>query len=153
RDRAAIPTLGSLRNELTWMGAGPAWPGRRGDGPGTPGDCRREGHWGSGARPILVHRAGGRLWPSGPHGRRPPDAGRGPHPGGAAGGTLVGSRNLSPAGRLAPAAPGDAAAGGGNLVAAGPGCRPPPGGKIPGTAGRHEPEPPLAAPGQADRSL
>ena len=64
----------------------------------------------------------------------------------------MGSGNLSPPGRLAPAADGDAAGGGGNLVAAGPGRRPPPGGEIAGAAGRHEPQSPLAAAGQAGRS-
>jgi class 3 adenylate cyclase/tetratricopeptide (TPR) repeat protein len=42
------------------------------------------GHRGSGASPILVHRAGGRRCPSGPPRRQPPGAGRGSHPGGAA---------------------------------------------------------------------
>ena len=151
-DRAGLSTLGGHGNELAWVGAGHAGPGRGGDGPGPPGDRRLPGHRGSAARPILLHRAGGRLCPPGPPGRRPPGAGRGPHPGGAAGGTLVGSGNLSPPGRLAPAAAGDTAGGGGSLVAAGPGRRPPPGGEIAGAAGRHEPSSPLAAAGQAGRS-
>ena len=58
----------------------------------------------------------------------------------------------SPPGRLAPAAAGDAAGGGGNLVAASPGRCPPSGGEIARTAGRHEPQSPLAAAGQAGRS-
>ena len=147
-----FPFWAAAGNELAWVGAGHAGPGRGGDGPGPPGDRRLAGHRGSAARPILLHLAGGRLCPPGPHGRRPPGAGRGPHPGGAAGGTLVGSGSLSPPGRLAPAAAGDAAGGGGSLVAAGPGRRPPPGGEIAGAAGRHEPQSPLAAAGQAGRS-
>ena len=57
---------------------------------------------------------------------------------GAAGGTLVGSRNRSPPGRLAPAADGNAARGGRNLVAAGPGRGPLPTGQIAGAACGHE---------------
>ena len=58
--------------------------GEAGSGPGPPGDRRLAGHRGSAARPILLHRAGRRLCPPGPHRRRPPGTGRGPHPGGAA---------------------------------------------------------------------
>ena len=79
-----FPSLGGLWNELSWVGAGHAGSGRGGDGTGPPRDHRLAGHRGSAARPILMHRAGGSLCPSGPHGRRPPGAGRGPHPGGAA---------------------------------------------------------------------
>ena len=124
-----------------------------GDGPGPPGDRFLSGHRGSECGSILVHRAGRSLCPPGPPGRRPPGTGRGPHPGRAARGTLVGSGSLSPPGRLAPAADGDIAGGGRSLVAAGPGCRPPPGGKITGAARRHEPQSPLAAAGPAWRSL
>jgi predicted ATPase len=60
---------------------------------------------------------------------------------------LVGSRSLSPPGRLAPAADGDATGGGGSLVAASPGRRQPPGSEIPGAAGCHESGPALAAAG------
>ena len=38
---------GSLGNKLPWVGAGHAGPGRGGDGPGPPGDCRLAGHRGS----------------------------------------------------------------------------------------------------------
>src|SRR5262249_26994554 len=92
----------------------------------------------------LLDHAGGRLWPPGPHGRRPPGAGRGIHLGGAARGTLVGSGNPSPPGRLAPAAAGGAADGGGSLVPTGSGRGPLPGGEIAGAAGPHEPESALA---------
>ena len=126
--------------------------GEAGDGPGPPGDRRLPSHWGTSARRILLHIAGGSLCPPGPPGRRPSGAGRGPHPDGAAGGTLLGSGSLSPPGRLAPAAAGGATGGGGSLVAAGPGRRPPPGGEIAGAAGRHEPQSPVAAAGQAGRS-
>ena len=85
--------------------------------------------------------------------RRSPGTGRGPRPGGATRGTLVGSGSLSPTGCLTPAPAGDTAGGGRNLVAAGPGRRPPPGGEIAGTARRHEPGTPVAAAGQARRGL
>jgi hypothetical protein len=61
----------------------------------------------------------------------------------------VGSRNLSPAGRRAPEAVGDATGGGGTLGAAGSRRRPRPGGAVVGVAGGDEPEPPVAVPGQA----
>ena len=104
RDGAGISTLGGLGNELAWVGAGHAGPGRGRHGTAPPGDRRLAGHRGSAVRPLLLHPARGSRCPPGPPGRRPPDAGRGPHPGGAAGGTLVGSGNLSPPGRRAPAA-------------------------------------------------
>src|SRR5712691_8647378 len=66
--------------------------------------------------------------------------------------TGMGSGNLSPPGRLAPAAAKDTAGGGGSLVAAGSGCGLPPGGESTGAACRHEPQPTLAAAGQARRS-
>src|SRR6266571_1804844 len=137
---------------LPWVGPDHAGPGRGGDSTDTPGNCLLSGHWGSANGSILVHHVGGSLCPPGPRGRRPPGAGRGPHPGGAAGGTLVGSGNRSPPGRLAPEASGDPAGGGGNLVAAGSGRRPSPGGEVTGAARRHEPQSPLAAAGQAGRS-
>ena len=61
RDRARLSTLGGHGNDLPWVGAGHAGPGRGGDGPGMPGDRRLSGHRGSVDRPILVHLAGGRL--------------------------------------------------------------------------------------------
>ena len=61
RDRAGLSTVGGLGNNLAWVGAGHAGPGRGGAGPGPPGDRRLAGHRGSAVRPILVHRAGGRL--------------------------------------------------------------------------------------------
>ena len=63
-DRAGLSTLGGPGNELAWVGAGHAGPGRGGDGPGPPGDRRLAGHRGSAARPILVHLAGGSLLPT-----------------------------------------------------------------------------------------
>ena len=63
-DRAGLSTLGGPGNELAWVGAGHAGPGRGGDGPGPPGDRRLAGHRGSAVRPILVHRAGGSLLPT-----------------------------------------------------------------------------------------
>jgi class 3 adenylate cyclase/tetratricopeptide (TPR) repeat protein len=152
RDRAGLSTLGGCRNVFAWVGAGHAGPGCAGDGPGPPGNHRLASHWDSIDPPILVHRAGGRRCPPGPHSRRPAGAGRGLHPGGAAGGALVGSGSLSPPGCLAPAAAGDATGGGGNLVAAGPGRRSPPAGESAGAARRHEPRSPLAAAGPAGRS-
>ena len=59
RDRAGLSTVGGLGNEPTWVGAGHAGPGRGGDGPGTPGDRRRQDHPVSAVRPILLHLAGG----------------------------------------------------------------------------------------------
>ena len=85
---------------------------------GPTGDHHLASHWGSGVGPTLVRLAGRSLCPPGPSRRRPPGAGRGPHSGGAAGGTLLGSGNLSPAGRLAAAADGDITGGSRNLVAA-----------------------------------
>ena len=61
RDRAGLSQLGGRGHELARVGAGHAGPGRGGDGPGPPGDRRLAGHRGSGARPILLHLAGGRL--------------------------------------------------------------------------------------------
>ena len=58
--------VGGLEHEPAWVGAGHAGPGRGGDGPGTPGDRRLPSHRGSADHPILVHRTGGSLWPSGP---------------------------------------------------------------------------------------
>ena len=75
---------GSHGHELAWVGAGHAGSGRRGDGTGPTGDHRLAGHWGRGVGPLLMRLAGRSLCPSGPHGRRPPGAGRGPHPGGTA---------------------------------------------------------------------
>src|SRR5262249_38123271 len=121
--------------------------GRGGDGRSPPGDRRLPSRRERTVRSILLHRACGRRCPPGLHRRWPPGAGRGSRPGGAARGTLVGSRNLSPPGRLAPAADGDTAGGGGNLVAAGSGRRPSPGGEVTGAAGRHEPSTPVAAAG------
>src|SRR4029453_17411285 len=132
---------------LTWVGVGPAGPGRGRTGSDTSRALLRSGHRGSAVRPFLLHHAGGSLCPPRLHGRRPPGAGRGPHPGGAARGTLVGSRNRSPPGRLAPAATGDATGGGENLLPAGLGNRPPPGGQVAGAAGRYEPGPAVAAAG------
>ena len=56
-----FPQLGGRGNELAWVGAGHAGPGRGGHGPGPPGDRRLAGHRGSAARPILLHLAGGSL--------------------------------------------------------------------------------------------
>jgi predicted ATPase len=61
---------------------------------------------------------------------------------------LGGGGAVSPPGKLAPAADGDTAGGGGDLVAAGPGCGPPPGGKIAGVAGRYDSESALAPAGK-----
>src|SRR5262249_26254673 len=116
-------------------------------GTGPPGNRCLSVPRGSGVRPILLHHAGGHLCPPGPHGRRPPGTSRGPLPDGATGGTLVGGRNLSPPGGLAPAAAAAATGGGGSLVAAGPGRRPPPGGQIAGATSCHESEPALASSG------
>ena len=103
-DGAWASTLGGLGNELAWVGAGHAGPGRGRHRTAPPGDRRLAGHRGSAVRPLLLPDARGSLCPPGPPGRWPPDAGRGPHPGRAAGGTPVGSGNLSPPGRRAPAA-------------------------------------------------
>ena len=56
-----FPLWAAYGNELAWVGAGHAGPGRGGDGPGPPGDRRLAGHRGSAGRPILVHLAGGSL--------------------------------------------------------------------------------------------
>src|SRR4029434_5022890 len=114
--REGFSILDVRGNGLAWVGADLARPGRGGHGTGPPGDRRLAGNWGSAGCFILLRRAGRRLCPPRPHGRRPPGAGRGPHPAGAAGGTLVGSGNLSPPGRLAPAAAGNTAGGGGRLA-------------------------------------
>src|SRR5215471_14766569 len=151
-DRAGISTLGGLGNVLTRLGPGPAGPGRDGKDPDTPWNSCLAGHWGGAGRPLLLHPASRSLCRLGPSGRRPPGAGRGPHPGRAARGSLVGSRNRSPARCLAPTAAGDTTGGGGSLVAARPGRRPSPGGEIAGAAGCHEPGTPVAATGQAPGS-
>ena len=152
-DRARHSPLEGHGHEYAGVGARHAGAGRGESIPDTPGGRRLAGHWCRTDHFMVLHLAGGGLRPSGPHGRGPPSAGRGPHPGGAAGGTLVGGGNPSPAGCLAPAAAGDPAGGGGSLVAAGPGRRPPPAGQVAGAAGRHEPGSPLAAAGQARRGL
>ena len=56
-----FPHWAAYGNELAWVGAGHAGPGRGGDGPGPPGDRRLAGHRGSAGRPILLHLAGGSL--------------------------------------------------------------------------------------------
>jgi tetratricopeptide (TPR) repeat protein len=145
------PLLAAMGTSLRGWALAMQGQGEEGDSTGPPGDRHLAGHWGSGVGPILVHLAGRSLCPPGASGRWPPGAGRGPYSGGTARGTLVGSGSLSPAGRLAPAAAGDAAGGGGSLVAASPGRRPSPGGEIPGAAGRHEPQSPMATPGQTRR--
>ena len=61
RDRAGLSALGGPGNELAWVGAGHAGPGRGGHGTGPPGDRHLASHRGSAARPILLHPAGGRL--------------------------------------------------------------------------------------------
>ena len=48
----------AMGNELAWVGARHAGPGRGGDNPGAPGDRRLARHRGSAGRPILLHRAG-----------------------------------------------------------------------------------------------
>ena len=56
-----FPQWAAYGNDLAWVGAGHAGPGRGGDGPGPPGDRRLPSHRGSAVRPILLHPAGGRL--------------------------------------------------------------------------------------------
>ena len=56
-----FPLWAAYGNELAWVGAGHAGPGRGGDGPGPPGDRRLAGHRSSAERPVLVHLAGGSL--------------------------------------------------------------------------------------------
>ena len=79
-----FPLWAALGTSLRGWALAMQGQGEAGHGPGPPGDRRLAGHRGSAARPILLHHAGGSLCPPGPHGRWPPGAGRGPHPGGAA---------------------------------------------------------------------
>ena len=60
-DRAGLSTVGGPGNELAWVGAGHAGPGRGGHDTGPPGDRRLAGHRGSAGRPIFLHQAGGSL--------------------------------------------------------------------------------------------
>jgi class 3 adenylate cyclase len=61
RDRAGISPGGSHGHELAGVGAGQTGAGRGGDGRDPPGDRRLPRHWGSPARLLLLHLAGGRL--------------------------------------------------------------------------------------------
>ena len=101
---------------------------------------------------LLLHLTGRGCCPPGPPARWSPGAGRGPHAGGAACGTLRRSGSLPPVGHLPPEAAGDVPGGSGSLVAAGPRCRSATEGENARAAGGNEPEPPVAAAAQAGPS-
>jgi predicted ATPase len=61
RDRAGLSTVGGLGNELAWVGAGHAGPGRGGVGTSPPGDRCLSGQWSSAGCSILLCLAGGSL--------------------------------------------------------------------------------------------